>query len=330
MEIKVVRNKMADKIKNFLQDAKTIAILGHVRPDGDCIGSCLGLYHYITSNWKECEVTVFLEEFDKKFLILKDADKINNDLQNTQVFDLAIACDVASKDRLGDAENIFDRAKRTLCIDHHLTNTHYADETYLVGGLSATGEVLCQLVDFDFVNVDTASCLYLAIAHDTGIFKFSATTEDTMVYAGKLLSKGIDKTKLIDDTYNSKTYNQKRVCGKVLMESELLENGQIILGKTTLEDLETYQLTTIDLDGIIDQLRVVCGIEVAVYIYETAKNHYKVSMRSNGKVKVSDIAVSHGGGGHIWAAGCNMEGSYGEIRETIISDILVQLKEELA
>ena len=319
---------MKDQIKELLQEAKSIAILGHIRPDGDCVGSCLGLYHYITSNWKEYKVQVFLEEFDEKFFILNDAKKIRHDLETKEKFDLAIACDVASIDRLGVAETMFKNASHTLCIDHHLTNTNYADVTYLRGGLSSTGEVLCQLFDFDLVNQDCASSIYMAIAHDTGIFKFSATTQETMNYVGKLLSKGIDQTKIIDETYNSKTYNQQRICGKVLMESELTEDGKVIISHATLKDLENYHLVSTDLDGIIDNLRIVKDIEVAVFIYETGENCYKVSMRANGKVKVSEIALSHGGGGHIWAAGCTIQGTLNEVKNEILTDIKKQLIEE--
>ena len=319
---------MQDQIRKLLQEAKSIAILGHVRPDGDCVGSCLGLYHYITSNWKEYKVQIFLEEFDEKFFILNGAKDISHNLASKEKFDLAIACDVASIDRLGKAITIFENASHTLSIDHHLTNTNYADTTYLCGGLSSTGEVLCQLFDFDLVNKDCASSIYMAIAHDTGIFKFSATTEETMKYVGKLLSKGIDQTKIIDETYNSKTYNQQRICGKVLMESELIEDGKIIIGTTLLRDLETYHLVSTDLDGIIDKLRIVKGVEVAVFIYEIEKDFYKVSMRSNGKVAVSEIALSHGGGGHIWAAGCSIKGNLQDVISQIVRDIKKKLIEE--
>lgn len=187
-----------------------------------------------------------------------------------------------------------------------------------------TCEVLCQIFEEDKISKECAQCLYTGIVHDTGVFKHSNTTRKTMEYAGILLEKGVSSTKIIDETFYQKTFVQNQLLGKALLKSELYEKGQIIFSYLSEEDFKDLQASTSDSDGIIDQLRITKGVEAAVFLYPI-KDGYKVSMRSNETVNVSEIAKSHGGGGHIRAAGCSVKGNLQDVKNMIINDITKQL-----
>lgn len=151
-----------------------------------------------------------------------------------------------------------------------------------------------------------------------------------MIVAGRLLSKGIDFSTLIDESFYAKTYLQNQVLGRCLMESILVLDGKVVFSAIGHKMLDFYGAASPDLDGIIDQLRVTKGTEVAIFIYETKPQEFKVSMRSNGEVNVSKIAVYFGGGGHIKAAGCTMHGSVHDVINNLTPHIEAQLKELVA
>ncbi|MBP1756427.1 MAG: phosphoesterase RecJ domain protein [Firmicutes bacterium] len=198
---------------------------------------------------------------------------------------------------------------------------------HVVADASSTCEVLFTLMEEEEVTKDIAAALYVGLIHDTGVFKHSNTSEKTMNIAGKLISKGIDFSSLIDESFYAKTYMQNQILGRCLMESMLVLGGKVVFASLSRRMLDFYEATTADLDGIIDQLRVTKGTEVAIFIYETDLHEYKVSMRSNGEMNVSKIAVYFGGGGHIKAAGCTMRGSVHDVINNLTAHIEAQLKE---
>ena len=191
---------------------------------------------------------------------------------------------------------------------------------------SATCEVLCQIFEEDKISKECAQCLYTGIVHDTGVFKHSNTTRKTMEYAGMLLEKGVSTTKIIDETFLSEDICTKISClGKALLKKSTLCRWTDYYFESFMnKNFEELHASTSDSDGIIDQLRITKGVEAAIFLYPI-ENGYKVSMRSNEKVKVSEIAKTHGGGGHIRAAGCSMKGTLKDIQSTIISEITEQL-----
>lgn len=143
-------------IEALIGNAKKIALLGHVRPDGDCIGSCLGLANYIWDNYSEKQVDIFTEQFSPEFMMLKGAGKIRHDYENAGVYELCIAVDVSEKNRLGAGEACFDKAERTLCIDHHYTNDGFADKNIIDSKASAASELMVTLLDMDKISLNTA------------------------------------------------------------------------------------------------------------------------------------------------------------------------------
>lgn len=307
---------------------KKIAILGHIRPDGDCVGSCLALKNYIEETAPGAEVKVFLGDFSESFLMLKGANEILHNFETEEVFDLCVSLDASDRERLGDGVAIFDAAKQTICIDHHITNMGFAQENIIDAKASSTSELLFTLLDKDKISKETAACLYMGIVHDTGVFRHSNTTKKTMEAAGFLVDKGIPFSEIIDETFYKKTYVQNQILGRALMESVLFFGGRCVFTRVTEKDMKFYGVTAKDLDGIVDQLRVTDGVEVAIFFYETAPQVYKVSMRANGDVNVAKVAQYFGGGGHIKAAGCTMSGSLHDVINNLSEQIAKQLETE--
>jgi len=316
-------------IENELLNAKKVAIAGHIRPDGDCIGSCTALYLYLNDCRKDLglnQVDVYLEPFGQEFNILSGTEDIRHNCDYDDVYDLFISLDCSSPDRLGCAVKYFNSAKRTVCIDHHITNVRFADINHVVADASSTCEVLFNLMDSERISREIAQSLYIGIVHDTGMFKNSSTSDKTMEIAARLLRKGIDFTRLIDETFIQKSYMQLQILGKCLIESMLIIDGKVIVSSIDRKTLDFYGASFADLNGIIDQLRTAKGCEVAIFIYETNDNEHKVSLRSNGIVDVSKIAYHFGGGGHIRAAGCTMVGTV----QDIINNLTPHIEEQLS
>lgn len=312
-------------IEALISDAKTIAILGHVRPDGDCIGSCLGLANYIWDNYPEKQVDIFTEQFSPEFMMLKGADKIRHDYENAGVYELCISVDVSEKNRLGKGQTCFDDAMRTLCIDHHYTNDGFADENVIDSVASAASELMITLLDMDKISLSTAECFYLGIVHDTGVFKHSNTTEKTMALAGKMVSKGVNTSRIIDNTFYKKTFLQNRLLGEVLISSRLYLDGKCIIGAVSNEKLKEMGAVPNDTNGIVDQLRVTDGVKCTVFLYGLADGGFKASLRSDEDIDVSVIAGAFGGGGHVRASGCNVSGTLEEAVDSLLAEISKQI-----
>ena len=312
-------------LNNILQDVKTVAILGHVRPDGDCIGSCLSLYNYIETYYPEIEAVVYLQEFMPEFLMLKNADKIVHDCSADKVFDVCFSLDSADKERHGEYVKYFDSAKMTVGIDHHVSNSGFAKEHLIVSDASATAEIMYELIGKECLTKEIAECIYLGIAHDTGVFQYSNASPKTFRAVADLLETGVEASRIIDETFYQKSYAQNRILGKTLEESTLLCDGKIVAGVVTMEDMDKFGVTPKALDGIVSQLRYTRGVEVAIFLYELEEKHFKVSLRSNGNVNVSKIAGNFGGGGHIKAAGCELSGEQEEVLKRLTDEIKTQL-----
>lgn len=306
--------------------AKSIGMAGHIRPDGDCVGSCMALYNYLVDN-SQAEVDLYLESLPESFKDLKNTDCIISKYDNEKEYDVFITLDSGSLDRLGPAEKYFQSAKSTINIDHHISNTFFAKENHVIPGASSTCEVLFDLFDEEKITLPIAEALYMGIVHDTGVFKHSNTTKKTMHMAGKLISKGVSFSKLIDESFYQKTFMQNQLLGRCLLESILILGGKCIFSIVTKRIMDFYNASPKDLDGTIDQLRVTKGVEVAILILEIEPQNYKVSMRSNGAVDVNKIASYFGGGGHVKAAGCTLDGNYHDVVNNLTKHIEAQLKE---
>ena len=311
-------------ILDLVKDAETIAIAGHVNPDGDCTGSTLAMYNYLKHTGKT--IDVYLEPIGREFRDLPGADIIKNEAED-KVYDVFFMMDLGDTDRIGVASKLFETAKKTICIDHHITSKGVADENFILPTLSSTCEIVFEMMDVELITKDVATCLYTGIIHDTGVFHHSCTSKRTMEIAGELMAKGIDFGHIIDHNFYSRTYKQNQVLGRCLMESLLLWDGVGIVSYVTQKELDFYMVDNGDLGGIIDQLRLTEGVKVAIFIHEKEPHTYKVSMRSTvPDIDVSNVAAFFGGGGHKMAAGCTIPS--GKVHD-VINNITKQLQFQL-
>lgn len=310
-----------------IAEAQTIVILGHVRPDGDCVGSCTGMYNYIIDNYPGKQVDIYLGAFDDKFLFLRGADTICHEVRPDRSYDLCLALDCASTDRFGEFSVYYETAKKKVAIDHHASNPGYGDICLVRPEASAACEAIYGILERDKISKYCAESLYLGIVHDTGVFKHSNTTKETMCVAGDLIALGANPQKTIDDTFYSKTHMQNQILGQALLNSHMELDGQCIVTCLRKEVFDHYHASSVDVDGVVDQIRITRGIEVAVFYYEYEPDVYKFSLRSNEKVDVSKIALTHEGGGHIRAAGFSLAGEQSQIEAEVLEQIRQALNE---
>ena len=314
------------KINEIIGDAKTVGLAGHIRPDGDCVGSCMALYNYLKKNRQDLDVRVYLEFVDDKFRLIENTDMIDTNGYDGTVYDLFISLDTASPDRLGFNRDFFENAKRTACIDHHKSNPEYGDYNYILPDASSASEVLYDLLDESLFDKSVAAPMYMGIAHDSGVFRFQSTTPKTMRIAAKMMEFGIDINTILEDTFYRKTYSQMMITARIQSNSKICMDGKCIYGYCTTELMNEYNVTTNDLDAVIASIRNVEGVEVAMFAYQLDSDKFKISLRSKKYVDVSEIAVMFGGGGHVRAAGFDMDGDVEEIINKILGAIEARIK----
>lgn len=317
-----------EKIANELKGVKTVAIAGHVRPDGDCVGSCMGLYLYLKENYPEIVTDVYLELPGEQFSFLSCFAEIKTAYEPGTVYDLLITLDVSDKNRIGVALEGYETAKKRVCIDHHISNRGLGDVNEIRPNASSTCEVLYTLLEEEKVSKVVAEALYTGMVHDTGVFQYSCTSPETMRIAAKLMEKDIPFTKIVEESFYEKTYVQNQILGRCLMESILIMDGKCVIGVVKKKMMDFYHVEPKDLDGIVQQLRVIKGVEVAIFIYEVKPQEFKVSLRSKGKVNVNEVASYFGGGGHVLAAGCTFHGSVYDVMNNLLEIIEKQLPKE--
>jgi len=290
-------------------DGQRIGISGHIRPDGDCVGACLGLWQYLGKCLPQAKIQVYLEKPPEIFRDLKGYEEINSDFPEEAPFDVFFALD-CSADRLGGAEKYFRAAGKTINIDHHISNPGSGEINYIRPEVGSCSELIYDLMEQDRLDCEIAKAIYTGIIHDTGVFQYSNTTPATMEKGAKLISYGFDFSKLIQETFYQKTFLQAQVMGRALMESIRFLDGRCIVSVLERRVMDFYNAKPEDLDGIVNQLLNIRGVECAIFMHQTDVLEYRVSLRSREKVNVAEVAAYFGGGGHARAAGCTMKGTF--------------------
>lgn len=303
--------------------AKTIGICGHIKPDGDCIGATLALSLYLKKRLPDAEITVFSDEITPCFDCVEGIKQFNYgfDKEQPEVFIIVDTVD----NRIGNGEKYFKNAKKTINIDHHISNAEgCAMVNYVVPTASSASELIYDLMDKAYMDKEIAEAIYLGIAHDTGIFKYSNTAPKTLRIVADLIEYGFDYPTLLDVTYYEKTYLQNLVLARILLESKLHMEGKVISGFIDIKTMAEMGVTGKDFDGVINQLRITQGVDCAIFMYQINAVTYKVSLRSKKIVDVSKIAEHFGGGGHVRAAGFYYKGE----PEEILAEILKLVEED--
>ncbi len=313
------------KITEELKGAKKIAIGGHIRPDGDCVGSCMAMYLFLRKAMPEADVSVYLEKPADTFACISGFDHIRTEINDETPVDAFIILDCAD-DRLGFSHPLFESARKRINIDHHITNPGCGNTSFIAPGASSASELVYCVIDHKLLDESIAKALYIGIIHDTGVFQYSNTSPETLRITADLISYGFDFSKIIDETFYEKTYVQTQILGRALLESIMFMDGKCIVSMVTRETMKFYRVDQKDLDGIVSQLRLIKGVDCAIFMCETGVMEYKVSMRSSDRIDVAKIAMLFGGGGHKKAAGCTMNGTYHDTINNLSLHIEKQLQ----
>ena len=307
------------RITEEVRNAGSIAVSGHIRPDGDCVGSVMGLYLYLKKELPEAEIDVYLEKPAEIFDCISHIEDIKSEFNNVdtgKIYDVFIVLDCAD-DRLGEVRVLYEKARKKINIDHHISNPGCGDVRIVEPERSSTAELLYDLMDPAALDEEIARALYIGIIHDTGVLRYSNTAPHTLQVVSELIKFGFDFSKIIDDTFYEKTYVQTQIMGRAILESVRFMHDKCIVSMVSRRMMDFYQVTPQDLDGIVNQLLAVKGVECAIFMYEIRTLEYKISMRSKGRVDVAGVAMRFGGGGHVLASGCMLFGSKEEVLDRL-------------
>ncbi len=299
----------------LLQEAQNIVITAHVNPDGDAIGSSLGVMHYLRDLGKQVRVVID-DDIPRNFAFLNACDIIEKptaaETGEKEPIDLLLILDT-SIDRTGNVMEAFSPT-RILNIDHHVTNALACPAVYLDADSAATAEIIYQLLQEMNAKItkDIAMAVYTGLATDTGFFRFPNTTPFTMRAAADLLERGAEPG-IISEAVEAKPFVRVIGMAKALEGAELLFGGKlagIFLDHTAAESLDSTE-------GLIDSLRVIEGTDVSVLLKWKEDGVFRVSMRSK-RTNVSNVAAAFSGGGHERAAGCTLKMNFIEAKRTIL------------
>ena len=231
--------------------AKRIGISTHIRPDGDAVGSSAALYLYLKKRFPEAELKLFMETPPDCFGYIQCLSDMDSEYAYEEVFDVFFALDTVPE-RMGAAEAFFYAAKKKINIDHHISNQNGSGDVNVVKPeVGSTSEVLYGLFEEAYLDKDIAMALYTGIIHDTGVFQYSNTTPETMRIAARLMEFGFPFHKIIEESFYQKTYRQNQILGRALMESILLLEGRVIMGRIRQKDMESFMFLMLWKTGII-------------------------------------------------------------------------------
>jgi bifunctional oligoribonuclease and PAP phosphatase NrnA len=318
-----------DEIGRVLREHQRFAILSHVRPDGDALGSQLALALSLQQLGKD--VRAWNEDgMLEKYSFLPRAELLTKPPATTDHVDVAIALDTAIQNRLGTAFAAVGSAKIWINIDHHQTNPGYGDMVIVDPSAPATGEIIFSLIKSQGLplNHDIAENLYAAISTDTGSFQYPKTSARTFEIAAELVRVGsLDVGELSKQLYESYPRRRLELLRELLRTMRFEFGGQVASFSLALKAAADLAVLPEDNEGLIDHLRAIRGVIVAVFFEELADGKVRVSMRSKDEaVDVCAICQKFGGGGHTLAAGARVRGSLAEVEEKVLEEIRDVLK----
>lgn len=312
-------------IKKAVKNAKTALVVSHVDPDGDSIGSMLAMGNILD----QFNITTFYYSEDglpKIYRFLPGADKVANKLDHFQRYDLLFTMDASDSRRLGTKLALKEIAKIIINIDHHPDNSKYGTFNY-IEKCSSTAELVFNIAKHwkIKINREMAENLYIALITDTGNFRYENTSNKTFSMAAELLKTGIDTHEISTRIYDTRSIASIRIQAAALVNVEISPDRKAAWTVVTKEMMQKHQAKGEDLVGLVDQIRSIEGIELAM-LFREEKGKVKVNFRSKDKVNVSALAKKFGGGGHIRAAGAVIVDSIDNAKNNIVNEVLKYLK----
>ncbi|HYS95750.1 MAG TPA: bifunctional oligoribonuclease/PAP phosphatase NrnA [Chthoniobacterales bacterium] len=312
-----------EQIGQALREGVRFAVLGHVRPDGDALGSQLALGLSLKQLGKD--VRIWNEEgMLEKYSFLPNANLLTKPPAEPEDVDVAIALDTAIQNRLGNSLPAVRSAKVWINIDHHPSNPGYGDLVYIDPKSPATGQILFELIKSEKLPIDAAIAenLYVAISTDTGSFQYPNTTARTLEIAAELVRAGVDVGRVSQLTYENYPRRRVELLRDLLGTMRFDANDRVASFSLSLATAKKLGVLPEDNEGLIDHLRAIRGVIVAMFFEELADGKVRVSMRSKDeKVNVCAICEKFGGGGHVLAAGARVRGSLAEVERKILEEV---------
>ncbi len=311
------------EIGRALREHQRFAVLSHVRPDGDALGSQIALalsLQAMGKNAKAWNEDGMLE----KYSFLPKAEILTRPPPEPEEFDVAIALDTATQNRLGTAAAAAGRAKVWINIDHHPSNPRYGDLVYIDAESPATGQILFELMKSEQLPMNRAIAenLFTAISTDTGSFQYPNTTARTFEIAAELIRAGVDVGNLSQQIYESYPRRRIELLRLLLDKMRFDADGRIASFSLSLEMAQKVGAKPEDNEGLIDHLRAIQGVIVAIFFEELAEGKVRVSMRSKSETAdVCAICQKFGGGGHKLAAGARVRGTLAEVQERVLREV---------
>ena len=329
-------NIFPKEIVNEIKLSKSIILTAHINPDGDALGSLLAFYFMIDNFCKknnmekmikivvDDKLPKYMRHFEDTELIWsyeKFGEEFKHNFQNDEKFDLFISLDCANEERYGKAIEIKKLSKKSINIDHHISNTEHADFNY-VEDICSTGELLYQFLEIFEIELreKIAKYMYLGIINDTGNFRHDNVTEHTFFVCSKLIGAGVNNHKIANIIFE---VSEKKVgfIGELYKNKKINERYKFISYYLTQEKMKELSIEKDDTDGAAEMLLKIEGMEISLFVREEEDGSLKGSFRANDKYNVNKIASIFGGGGHIKAAGFKTNLSFEEILEKTYQEL---------
>jgi phosphoesterase RecJ-like protein len=323
-------NSKFEEIGRALREHDRFAVLSHVRPDGDALGSQLALALSLKQLGKD--VRVWNEDgMLEKYSFLPRAELLSKPPSTPEDVDVAVALDTAIQNRLGIALPAVRSAKIWINIDHHLSNPGYGDLVYVDPTAPATGEIIFGLIKSQGLpfDRDIAENLYAAISTDTGSFQYPQTSADTFEIAAALIRAGLDVGRLSEQLYENFPRRRLELLRELLRTMRFEQGGRVASFSLSLKTAVGLGVLPEDNEGLIDHLRAIRGVIIAVFFEELDDDKVRISMRSKSDaVDVCAICQKFGGGGHTRAAGARVRGALHEVEKKVLEAICDVVKSD--
>lgn len=314
--------KIIDRVLEAIREHQTFCIVGHIRPDGDCVGSQLGLTLALKNEGKKAWCWN-QDPIPQKYRFL-DADKIITTPKAGMEFDCVIATDAASFERLGEVSQHIAKRKLFINIDHHQSNTRYADINWVSAREPSTGELIYRLLKVARwpITKPIADLLFTAISTDTGSFQYATTRPGTFHAGAELVTRGADLAHICNEVYQSYPVSRARLLKLLYSKFKLTHDDRVAYFWLKKADLARTGAESEDTEGLIDHIRAIEPVVVACVFEEIDPELTRISLRSKtDKVNVSEICALFGGGGHCAAAGARIAGRPLTVQRRVIAAI---------
>jgi phosphoesterase RecJ-like protein len=296
-----------DQAAEALDRAEKVALVCHVNPDADAMGSMLGLAIFLAARGKDVAASFpnGLADAPRWVEALPGREHLVSPGKMPKAPQVTVSLDAADRHRLGGLAHLLDKAPVSVCIDHHRTNPGFGTINLVDPEAAATAEVVFRLIQRmgGDITADVAACLYAGLVTDTGRFQYEATTPEVLRLAAQLREQPFDHARLAQALYEDSSLGYLRLLGRLLERIQHVPEADLVWAYVTRKDLDESGVPIQETDDLIDLVRAAREADVAAVIKEQREGGFKVSVRSRGKTDVSAVAAAHGGGGHRLAAG---------------------------